>query len=357
VITFRAEASDPDGDSLVYSFSSGDQFGWQARDAQGGFSSGVWTGWSISKRTATGLGTIRERVRVRDSHYAMVEAEASVEVINRPPTVSISASPGSVELGEVLVFRAYGVDPDGYPLRYRFGGGALQDSPVYNVSTSQLGPISVGVVAVDSLGVESPVSEASVTVVPVTEGGWEALVLHANSESDWLRYVDRRYQLWVEAGKPGTFSQYLMQNEGREGLYGKVSSWVLGGSERGFMTPAGWDIMRWYLSQGVDSSLYRDMVAHLHRITVGLRHPPNLKIMIFRKLDPSTGVYAYSFGYSSYINEETQLINWWDAHNRFVGNTRHTRPITDVGAVTYTLADGSVRTLPAVAVVGCQYKF
>ena len=140
-VEVRANASDPDGDTLTYSWS-----------ASGGRveGSGPTARW-IPGDAAPGTYTIT--VRVDDGHGGTASCSSNVTVEPRPlrpPTVSCSVDRSTVLPGEVVNVTASGSSPEGFPLDYawRTSGGRLSGSgPTVQLDTSGLAPGDYSVTA------------------------------------------------------------------------------------------------------------------------------------------------------------------------------------------------------------------
>jgi PKD repeat protein len=102
-VTLNASASkDPNGDVLKYSW-----------DLNGDKTYGDATG-AAQTRTFTSPGTFRVGVRVTDPSGASSEAVEFVTVLqDKPPVVSLSASPATPAVGAPVTFTATASDPDG----------------------------------------------------------------------------------------------------------------------------------------------------------------------------------------------------------------------------------------------------
>ena len=118
-VTVRADASDPDNDSLTYSWTANggsvDGTGQEAR-------------WNSSGTTP---GTYTVKLRVDDGRGGSADCSSSISVApqpNRQPTMSCSADRDSVPLGETVQITATASDPDSDPLTYswRSSGGRVR---------------------------------------------------------------------------------------------------------------------------------------------------------------------------------------------------------------------------------------
>ena len=130
----RANASDPDGDTLTYSWRS------TGGAVEG---SGSEVRWNSSGTTA---GTYAVKVRVDDGHGGAADCSADIRVEprpNRPPTMSCSADRYSVVSGESAEITATASDPDGDPLTYSWnsnGGRVRGTGASVRFDTSGLAP-------------------------------------------------------------------------------------------------------------------------------------------------------------------------------------------------------------------------
>ena len=130
----RVNASDPDGDTLTYSWRS------TGGAVEG---SGSEVRWNSSGTTA---GTYAVKVRVDDGHGGAADCSADIRVEprpNRPPTMSCSADRYSVVSGESAEITATASDPDGDPLTYSWnsnGGRVRGTGASVRFDTSGLAP-------------------------------------------------------------------------------------------------------------------------------------------------------------------------------------------------------------------------
>lgn len=174
VVTFTAAGSDPDGDQIQYryripgqSFTGGTEDGWTP----------FYTSSFISSRFST-TGSKKVEVQVRDTGGTLSPvASVTVEIINRAPAVTVTASATSAATQQNVTFTAVGTDLDGDPLQYKFripettftGGSADSWSPFTTARTitrrfSGKGIKTIEVQARDSVGQLSPIATVQVEV-------------------------------------------------------------------------------------------------------------------------------------------------------------------------------------------------
>ena len=144
----RANASDPDNDSLTYS--------WTANDGtvEG---SGPEARWNSS---GTNPGTYTVKVRVDDGRGGTADCSAEIRVEpqpNRAPTMSCSADHNSVVIGEAVLINANASDPDNDSLTYSWksSGGRVRGtgaSARFDTSGLKAGRYSVSGHVDDSRG-------------------------------------------------------------------------------------------------------------------------------------------------------------------------------------------------------------
>jgi hypothetical protein len=206
---FVAAGSDPDGDtSLSYLFEG----------RSWGSSQELFSSWA-------GVGNYTVKVWARDRHgLQSPPAVATVQVVNRPPTVTLSPSTQSVVRNQSFSVTAAGSDPDGDPLTYRFrvGSGPWASSPpTFSSSLSALGNYTVTVEASDGLGGTHQASAQvvvvnrppTVTLSPSTQSifpGQSFSVTAAGSDPDGDPLTYRfRVGSGPWASSPPTFSSSL----------------------------------------------------------------------------------------------------------------------------------------------------
>jgi cytochrome c len=141
-VSFTATASDPDNDTLTYSWDFGD--------------SGTSTAQNPTHTFLT-PGTYSAKVTVDDGHGGTASDTVSVTVTqpNRPPTVTAARTPtGDVAAGTAISFTATASDPDGDTLTYLwdFGDGSTstQQNPTHTYTTA--GAYSAKVTVSDGKG-------------------------------------------------------------------------------------------------------------------------------------------------------------------------------------------------------------
>lgn len=115
----RANASDPDNDSLTYSWTT------NGGTVEG---SGPEARWNSSGATP---GTYKVKVRVDDGRGGTTDCSAEIRVEpqpNRPPTMNCSADRNSVVIGEAVLINANANDPENDSLTYSWksSGGRVR---------------------------------------------------------------------------------------------------------------------------------------------------------------------------------------------------------------------------------------
>lgn len=133
-VTVRAQASDPDGDPLTYTWT-----------ASGGRveGSGAEVRWNSA---GTAVGTYTVTARVDDGRGGTASCATDIRVEPRPnraPTMSCSVDRSSVLIGERVRVTAAASDPDGDPLSYSWrsnGGQIIGSGASVQLDTTGLNP-------------------------------------------------------------------------------------------------------------------------------------------------------------------------------------------------------------------------
>nr|WP_224772556.1 Ig-like domain-containing protein [Pelagicoccus enzymogenes] len=171
LMTFTAEASDPDGEIVKVEY-----FARDTRIKIGEATEAPYTfDWIVEG------GTYDVWAEAIDNHGARGESEpysVSIDILNEVPTVAISRpSTGEVFVeGESLIIEALASDPDGSILRVDFYAdgellGSDSEAPYsMNWDNLEAGPRTVAVQAVDNFGEASSLVERAVGVL-FSEGG------------------------------------------------------------------------------------------------------------------------------------------------------------------------------------------
>jgi large repetitive protein len=138
VVSFSATASDPNGDSLSYSWTFGD----------GGTSTA-----GDPEHTYSSPGTRTVTVTVTDAHGATASESKSITVQNRPPSAAFDFSPASPLPGQTVLFSPDVSDPDGdgVTVSWNFGSGSTKTGP-NSATYAAPGTRTVTLTATDSRG-------------------------------------------------------------------------------------------------------------------------------------------------------------------------------------------------------------
>ena len=163
-VTLNASGStDPNGDRLTYSW-----------DLNGDKTYGDATG-AVQTRTFTSPGTFRVGVRVTDPGGSSNDAVDFVTVLqDKPPVVTLSASPATPAVGAPVTFTATASDPDGTVAAIDWdidGDGQFDDATgaVVTRSFSTSGSRIVAVRATDNAGVAT-IAFRTIEVTGSTQG-------------------------------------------------------------------------------------------------------------------------------------------------------------------------------------------
>ena len=185
-VGLTATASDPDGDELAYAWSSvSGSFGEVA-----GAASAIWT-------APEEIGPVTIRVEVSDGHGGLALAEVTVEVVNRPPTVSVTCDVCEIPRGGEVGLTATASDPDGDELAYAWSsvsgsfGEVAGAASVTWTAPEEIGPVTIRVEVSDGHG-GLALAEVTVTVAnrpPVFASSEYALDLQENVDGR-QRHVD-----------------------------------------------------------------------------------------------------------------------------------------------------------------------
>ena len=162
-VSVTANATDPDGDTLVYTWT-----------ATGGrvVGSGPTVTWDT---TGLAAGTFTLTAQVDDGHGHVVDCSVTLTVVARPnqcPTVTLTADKTTVRPGEIVTFTATATDPDNGPgaINYRWSTslGNLQGSGT-TVTLDTTGMFPGGVAVTVATGDGDPVCSASRSLTVVLE--------------------------------------------------------------------------------------------------------------------------------------------------------------------------------------------
>lgn len=181
--TVTANGGDPDvGDVVTYEFKVG---------------TGPWVpSGAVFSSSIPSVGTYEVRVRASDGQGGVDEAQATVVVGNQPPTVFLTASPGSGYLSQVFTFKARGLDPESEGLSYQFFDGVRwgdwSDSDVFLWRADVLGNKTVSVRARDPQLAQSEVEEATVLVENRAPEAF--LKPYVGGVEQWVGYRDTAFQ-------------------------------------------------------------------------------------------------------------------------------------------------------------------
>ncbi len=140
-VPVRANASDPDGDTLTYTWSA------NGGHVEGTGSVARWTPGDAAP------GTYTITARVDDGHGGNASCSANVHVEprpNRPPRLTCSADRSTVLPGEIVNVTAEGSSPEGYPLEYTWrpnAGRVTGSGSRVQFDTTGLAPGSYAVTA------------------------------------------------------------------------------------------------------------------------------------------------------------------------------------------------------------------
>jgi len=133
-VNVTATASDPDGDTLVYSWSA------NGGTIQGAGAQVRWLPAGLAP------GNYRASVSVTDNRGGTTACTADLRVDprpNRPPTVTVTGDRPTVLVGERVGFRATCTDPDGDPVTYTWrtnGGQIVGTGAAVQLDTTGLAP-------------------------------------------------------------------------------------------------------------------------------------------------------------------------------------------------------------------------
>jgi len=133
-VNITANANDPDGDSLAYSWSA------TAGTIDGAGAQVRWVPGNLAP------GNYRVNMTVSDSKGGTASCSADVRIDprpNRPPTVTVTGDRPAVLVGERVGFRANCTDPDNDQVTYAWsanGGQIVGTGPAVQLDTTGLAP-------------------------------------------------------------------------------------------------------------------------------------------------------------------------------------------------------------------------
>ena len=146
-VALAATASDPDGDELTYAWSA-------PTGAFAGPTDGAAARWTAPDET----GPVTIRVEVSDGQGGTASAEVTVEVVNRPPAVTVSCDPCDVPRGGEVALTATASDPDGDDLTYAWSAptgafaGPTDGATARWTAPDEIGPVTIRVEVSDGHG-------------------------------------------------------------------------------------------------------------------------------------------------------------------------------------------------------------
>jgi PKD repeat protein len=197
-VSFTATASDPDGQVVSYSWSFGD---------------GSSSSQASSSHTYQTTGSYTARVTVTDDRGATASASVVINVSsgqpsNKPPTVSLTATPMSGGAPLAVSFTATASDPDGQVVSYKWDFGNGQTSTQQNPShTYSAGSFAARVTVTDNGGATA---SATVTINATNGSGtttanviWKNVVGCSVSGNSLTKTAE---SLWGNAGASSTQS-------------------------------------------------------------------------------------------------------------------------------------------------------
>lgn len=172
--SLSATVSDPNGDALVYRWTTTTPTGEVISDNPAGGQTAVWTAPLPS-------GTYQVGLTVEEAYYSTTLcAPLTIQVPNICPKATLSGPngstlPGSVNSGSTLTLTAHGEDANGDPLSWRWtsGGGTLQANGATATWTapSTSGDVTVSAYVSDEQGCETPVTQTFKVLAPTPTPG------------------------------------------------------------------------------------------------------------------------------------------------------------------------------------------